>query len=281
MRHTAIARILSIKWLSTTFLVLTATFVMVRLGFWQLDRLEKRREFNTRVIEQTSQQTLNLNEALNNVGVDNQNLINMEYRQVQVTGEYDFEYEVALRNQIFQNQYGVHLLTPLKIEGTDIWVLVDRGWIPGSDFESGMVTGGWPKFAQLGTVEVNGILRSANEKPDFGRISDPDPISGGERVMAWNLANLPQMQKQIPYPILPVYIMQLPDPTWSGLPFRSKLELELTEGPHLGYAIQWFTFATILFFGYPVFLFHEIRITEPKKPSHEKTKVTPGEHVNV
>ena len=36
------------------------------------------------------------------------------------------------------------------------------------------------------------------------------------------------------------------------IPFQP--ELELTEGPHFGYALQWFTFATILFVGYPFFL---------------------------
>jgi surfeit locus 1 family protein len=30
--------------------------------------------------------------------------------------------------------------------------------------------------------------------------------------------------------------------------------IELTEGPHFGYALQWFTFATILLVGYPFYL---------------------------
>jgi surfeit locus 1 family protein len=79
------------------------------------------------------------------------------------------------------------------------------------------------------------------------------------------------MQKQLPYPILPVYIQQSPDPAWTGLPYRSEPDLDLTEGPHLGYAIQWFTFATILFVGYPFFIHrdeHDARqllVEKPKK----------------
>jgi len=30
--------------------------------------------------------------------------------------------------------------------------------------------------------------------------------------------------------------------------------LDLSEGPHLGYAIQWFFYAALVFFGYPVYL---------------------------
>src|SRR5215217_2504887 len=125
-------RMLNRKWLLTTILVIAAAAVMVRLGIWQLDRLAQRRAFNARVLAQIDQPVLDLSgEAL---GAD---LANMEYRKVKVTGEYDFSQEVALRNQAMNGQWGVHLITPLRIAGTDQAVLVDRGWIPGEDFTSG------------------------------------------------------------------------------------------------------------------------------------------------
>jgi len=251
-------KIISFKWIVTTLLVLVATYIMIRLGFWQLDRLDKRREFNSRVTAQINQQPLLLNEVIVQ-GDSNalENLVGMEYRKIKVTGKYDFDFEVALRNQAFENQYGVHLLTPLKIEGTNQWIIIDRGWIPGSDFDAGKVDGKWSQFQENGTVTVDGIIRNSQEKPDFGNISDPEPIPGAERVFAWNLANLDMMQKQLPFSVLPVYIQQSPLSTWTGFPKRSEPDLELTEGPHLGYAIQWFTFATILFLGYPVFVYRE------------------------
>ena len=236
---------------------------MVRLGFWQLDRLKQRRIFNARVLEQTSQSKLALNSELQNGNLfSEESLTEMEYRKIVVTGKYDFTNEVALRNQVYQNQYGVHLLTPLKINGANISVLVDRGWIPGSDFDSGKENGNWSQFEETGDIRVEGVVRASQEKPDFGRISDPVPIEGEARIVAWNLTNLVQMQKQIPYPILPIYIQQAPDPKWIALPYRSEPNLEITEGPHLGYAIQWFTFAAILFLGYPLFFIREIQSTK-------------------
>lgn len=253
-----VLRIFKVKWLLTTFLVVAAALVMIRLGFWQLDRLEKRRAFNSRVLTQTNQPPLDLTKAVRSGNLfSSGELTEMEYREVLVKGVYDFEHEVALRNQAYLNQYGVHLLTPLKIDGSETWILVDRGWIPGTDFEAGKEDGNWNQYAEKGIVEVSGILRASQDKPDFGRIKDPVPTPGGERVTAWNLANLTQIQKQVPYPILPVYIMQSPDPAWTDLPYRGELDLEITEGPHLGYAIQWFTFASILLLGYPVFLYRE------------------------
>jgi surfeit locus 1 family protein len=51
-----------------------------------------------------------------------------------------------------------------------------------------------------------------------------------------------------------VYVQQAPDESWSNLPNRTQPDIEITEGPHMGYAIQWFGFAALLGFGYPFFL---------------------------
>ena len=57
-----------------------------------------------------------------------------------------------------------------------------------------------------------------------------------------------------PYQLLPVYVQQAPDPAWTSLPYRSQPDVEISEGPHLGYALQWFTFSALLGLGYPVFI---------------------------
>jgi surfeit locus 1 family protein len=173
----------------------------------------------------------------------------MEYRAVTVTGEYDDSQEVALRNQAHDGRWGVNLLTPLRIAGTDRAVLVDRGWIPAEDYTSGA----WEKYREPGTVNVHGVIRRSQAKPDFGRRGDPTPAPG-EFIPAWNLVNVESIDVQTSYDLLPVYIKQSPDPAWTGLPFRSQPKLELTEGSHLGYAIQWFAFAALLGFGYPFFV---------------------------
>lgn len=242
-------RLVSRRWLPTTILVIIASLVMIRLGFWQLDRLESRRAFNQRVMDQIQREPLTLDS--NTIELD---LTAMEYRKVEVTGAYDPTYEVALRNQVWRDQYGVHLITPLRIEGTDRYVLVDRGWIPGQDFEAGLARGGWESFVEPGVITVRGVIRRSQTKADFGRISDPIPGTGQERVLAWNLLNIEQIQKQTPYELLPVYIQQSPDPGWIGLPYRSEPDLELSEGSHLSYAIQWFTFAALLLLGYPFYV---------------------------
>jgi surfeit locus 1 family protein len=244
-----IRQTISRRWWKTTILVLLAMAVMARLGIWQLDRLEQRRAFNALVQTQLDQPTL----ILEGAALD-QDLENMEYRQVIVQGVYDQASEVALRNQVWENQGGVHLLTPLKIANSDRAVLVNRGWIPYEDF----ISGDWSKYTETGEVQVAGVIRASESKPDFGVRTDPIPAPGESSLKAWHLANVVGISQQVPYELLPVYIQQSPDQSWTGMPYRTQPDLELTEGSHFGYAIQWFTFAGILGVGYLFFIRREV-----------------------
>jgi surfeit locus 1 family protein len=104
---------------------------------------------------------------------------------------------------------------------------------------------------------VKGEIRQSESRPEFGHISDPTPAPG-KRVDALYMANVGLVAMETPYSLLPVYVQQAPDPAWTSMPYRSLPELDLTEGPHLGYAIQWFTFAAILGVGYPFFVKKEL-----------------------
>jgi surfeit locus 1 family protein len=240
-----VQRPFSRRWILTTLLVLLGMAVLARLGIWQLDRLKQRRAFNARVLAQVNQPPLDL------VGKALQaDLANMEYRAVTVTGQYDPSQQVALREQYWGNQWGVDLVTPLHISGTDQTVLVDRGWIPGPDFENG----NWSKFDEPGQVVVHGVIRRSQSKADFGSRSDPTPAPGAAPLKAWNFINLDRLSQQMSGPLLPVYVQQAPDPAWTGLPYRHQPQLDLSEGPHMSYAIQWFSFALLLGGGYPFFI---------------------------
>jgi surfeit locus 1 family protein len=233
------------RWILATLLVAIGMAVTIRLGIWQLDRLEQRRTFNARVQAQIDQPALELSGET--LGTE---LKSMEYRAVSVRGEYDFSRQVALRNQVWANEPGVRLLTPLKIEGTDQYILVERGWVPGIELNEM----DWRQYDEGGIVQVNGIIRASQSKPDFGQRADPVPASGGEPLRLWYFANVEAIDDQLPYSLLPVYVQQAPDPAWTGMPYRSLPELELTEGPHMGYALQWFSFAAILALGYPFYI---------------------------
>lgn len=230
------------RWLFPTLVVLLGTVVCIRLGIWQLDRLEGRRAFNTQVESMRALPALNLNRE------QPSSIAEMEWRSVQVTGEYDFANQIAVRNQYHEGQHGYHLLTPLLLDGSA--VLVDRGWIPA---EGNSAPSGWRKYDEEGSISISGQIRLGRGKPAFGGLADVLPANGG-RLEIWNNADVARIASQLPYPILPVYIQPDVDSFDDQPPIPFQPDLQLTEGPHLGYALQWFTFASILFIGYPFFL---------------------------
>ena len=246
------------RWLFTTLLVFLGTALCIRLGIWQLDRLEQRRAFNAQVETMRSMPELDFGSAKTD-GIEK-----MEWRAVTISGVYDFENQVAVRNQYFRNQYGYHLLTPLRFDQAQrelsgpstgsgqapIAVLVDRGWIPADGNAS---PADWRKYDEPGVVTVTGQIRIGQGKPAFGGVEDALPADGSP-LWVWNNNDIGKITLQMLYPILPVYVQPDIDPQDEVPPIPYQPTMELTEGSHFGYALQWFTFATILFAGYPFFL---------------------------
>src|SRR5215207_2018110 len=183
------------QWLFATLLVIAGTALCIRLGIWQLDRLEQRRAFNAQFEAARAQPALDLNQE------QPKNITEMEWRSVKVTGEYDFVNQVAVRNQYYGSQYGYHLLTPLSFDGHV--VLVDRGWIPAEDNAAPSLPElAWRKYDEAGTVDVSGQIRLGRAKPTIGGVADPLPENGA-KLAVWNNADVARIASQLPYPILP------------------------------------------------------------------------------
>jgi len=226
-------------WVVATLLVLGGTAFCIRMGVWQLDRLEQRRAFNAQVVTMRAEKMLDLTRSVP------ANISTMEWRAVTVTGEYDFEHQVTLRNQFNGDQYGYHLITPLRFPGGA--VLVNRGFIPA---DQNSTPADWRKYDETGQVTITGQIRLGQEKPAFGGVADADVA----HLDVWNNFDVNRISAQIPYPILSVFVQPNEIEGDNIPPISFQPEIELTEGPHFGYALQWFSFATILFFGYPFYL---------------------------
>ncbi len=243
------------RWLLASVLVLAGFAVLLRLGVWQLDRLEWRRALNARVIEQQTAPTLMLD-----AGALDLDLYSMEYRRAQVRGQYLPQHEIVLRNQVWLgdtgNQLGVGLYTPLLIEGSNRAILVERGWIPQEDAQQRRA------YVEEGQVTVFGQLRRAETDFGLGRTLQPDPTAQpGERLEIWNHLDLPRLADQMDVELLPVYLQRIPQEQQTAPPYASVPQMDLSEGSHFGYAVQWFIFASLLLVGYPFY----VRRQEAKK----------------
>ena len=234
------------RWWWVTPIVIVGVILLARLGFWQIDRLEQRRTFNNKVYTAWIQDPYDIT-----TGELPDDLDSLEYRRVQIGGEYDYDNQIMLKNQSRADSIGVNLVTPLVLDDGRA-VLVARGWIPQRD----------------ATVEKAAQYDEASDDPIIGLIQESQLMPSGQSVpipdeptSEWFYVNVDAIQPQVPYELLPIFILQLPEEGRSinDLPFRDE-PLRLHEGNHLSYAVQWFSFALILGIGYILF----VRIQEQK-----------------
>lgn len=213
--------------------------VCVRLGVWQLDRLDERRALNAEIEAGLAEAPVALSQLLGTTGGAD----DLAYRRVTVSGTYDATNELILYGRALDGRPGDHVLTPL-LTGRGPAVLVDRGWIPS---EPNRVTPvGPPAAAPNGDVRIEGVLLPAEEGTAF--------TGDEEEVTLVRAVNVSEIEDRLAeHDLAPAYLLlQVQAPEQSqGLPVPAAVP-EPTEGPHLSYAFQWFTFATITLVGYVV-----------------------------
>lgn len=203
---------------------LVVAAVCVRLGFWQLSRLQQRRAANAHTVAAAALPPLQLNDG---IGASDRN-----GRRAVGTGSFDRAHEVVLRGFVYQGAPGVRVVTPLRLAGSDSAVLVLRGFVTADDAVH-------PKVDSLdepGELEMRGILEPVATEPDSG-----GPLVR-DGATTWRRLDLVALRARIPYPILDVYLIADRDSTRNGFPIRLE-PAPLDDGPHLSYALQWFGFA--------------------------------------
>ncbi|MBT95201.1 MAG: hypothetical protein CL431_04440 [Acidimicrobiaceae bacterium] len=241
------------KRILTTVFVAIAVITMVTLGFWQLDRHAQKSDINEKISARQTERTLGEIELQNLLS---QNLSSFEeeyeYRSVTISGTYQQGDSIVVRNRTFNGIPGFWLLTPMKLDN-DLFIVINRGWIPIS--AEGYVD------SEIGAFNVTGVLRRTETAKGLQRAdTGQDPLNSLGRV------DLDRYSVQLGYEIFPLYIQLFDQSPIQKDGFPQVIDRpEFSEGQHLNYAVQWFIFASIATFGYPLVLWRYSKGRNTKK----------------
>ena len=220
-------------------LALALAGVFVRLGFWQLDRLQERRARVEVIQDRLEASPAPLTALLADTAF-------ARYRHVRLTGRYDFANEIVLAGRTRNGSPGVNRLTPLRLS-PDTAILVNRGWVYSPDGASVDSL----RWREPDSANVVGYVES------FGG-GTPESVlrvtTRGTRQVT--TVNFQTLQQRVPYRVLPLFVVleeasELPADRRlrdaavdTGKPVRLARPA-IDEGPHKSYAIQWFAFAAL------------------------------------
>lgn len=231
------------KWALGALAVGVVAAVFIRLGVWQLDRLDERREENMVGESRLDAEPLGLGELTGLTEVD---LDTIEFRTALVSGVFDPGEEVLVRSQVELGQAGFHVITPL-VTPSGSAVMVNRGWVP-----LAMDTPPVAAEPPMGSVDVLGWVHLTQERPPLG------PVDPAGDLAVFNRVDLDRLEAQTTYELADVYIVEMGERR-EELPLLIDPPDFTDEGPHLAYAIQWFGFAVILLVGFAALFRRSVR----------------------
>jgi len=195
---------------------------------WQYQRGVDRHARNTLIAEQSQLPSIKFQDLIGDIAT-------YEWRRISLQGYFDDKNQILLRNRYHDGMYGFEQLTLFIFDGRKIWV--DRGWVKaGSDATVP------PELQPTneGPISIDGRLRLDSSLPrgKFFAVANDS-----ERNLVSQLDARKGIQTE-------KFYIDLISATDSAMNPQVPVELpELSDGPHMAYALQWIFFAGLVLYG--------------------------------
>ena len=218
-----------LKQLVVAMAALIGVVVTANLGFWQWGRGEQRTGLHQAMEARATSAAVTTAQLLAARGADAALL----HRPITVRGAWLAERTVFLDNRQMNAVPGFYVVTPLRIEGTDAVVLVQRGWAPRNFTRRESLP---PVQTPSGTVEVRGRLAPPPAKLYAFDTEEKGPIRQ-------NL-DLARFRAETGLPLLELSVQQA-GPASEGL-LRQWPQAGSGAEKNYGYAFQWWALCALI-----------------------------------
>lgn len=211
-----------------TLVAISLVLLCLWAAQWQYQRGVDRHARNVLIAEQSQLPPIEFKNLLGNIA-------DYEWRKISLKGSFDDKNQILLRNRYHDGMYGFEQLTLFVFDERKIWV--DRGWVKaGSDATV-------PPQLQptnQGLISIDGRLRLDSSLPrgKFFAVANDS-----ER----NLVSQLDARKGIQTEKFYIDLISASDASMNpDVPVDLP---ELSDGPHMAYALQWLFFAGLVIYG--------------------------------
>ncbi|MFT5709526.1 MAG: surfeit locus 1 family protein [Halioglobus sp.] len=209
--------------------------ILISLGLWQLQRADEKAGINTQWELRRSQSPVPLQ------SLDSTNTESLQYRPVQLSGQFVSAKYFLLDNRIHRGQFGNEVLAVFKLKDSGKAVLVNRGWIAADSSRRQE-----PAISEAnGPATITGYVYVSPGDPYL--LADTALESGWpKRIQAIEMDKLGAAVEQdmgvelFPHPV------RIDSDSAAALTVDWQV-VNVSPEKHTGYAVQWFTMAAALF----------------------------------
>ena len=210
------------------------------LGYWQLQRAEEKRALQSEYDMRATGPAVTVEPRLQPPEA-------LQFYRVVAKGYYETDHQVLLDNVVHQGQAGYDVITPLRLQDSEVRLLVNRGWVPlGRDRDHPPAIDP-PK----GLQRISGVATVPSEK--YFMLAKPESLDRGWQLV-WQHLDMERYAAAVPFPVQPVVVLL--DPAVPGGFTRDWARLDAGIAVHKGYAFQWFMLAAALI---AIYLFMSLR----------------------
>ena len=230
-----------------------AMVVALSLGNWQMRRAEEKQALQERFDNRGRGATLRVPSRLVEVK-------DVEYARVSVRGEFLAHHTILLDNRVRNGVVGYEVLTPVRIEGGELCVLVNRGWVAAGPRRDVLPI--FPTPAGLQSIE--GIaLFPGGRYFEFGGDHAVGKNNGAVAQRVWQNLNFERYAETTRLALQPFLIRQTSasDDGVARVWERPDRGVDV----HRGYAFQWYSFAALILVLYVVLNLRSIDTASPRQ----------------
>lgn len=215
-------------WIPIAILAVLAP-VFTGLGWWQLQRADYKQELQAEYDRRASAVPLRLDAQLRQAE-------ELRFHRIVMRGSFDFDRQVLVDNRVHRGVPGYHVITPFRIEGADIRVLVNRGWVPLGASREHLPAIDPPS----GIREIQGIAIVPTDKAFT--LGGTEPARPGWQPV-WPRLDMKRYAAAVPFAVQPFVVLL--DVGAEGGYTREWSRLDAGINVHYGYAVQWFGLAVL------------------------------------
>ena len=211
-----------------SFIALLLILLCAWASQWQYHRGVDRHARNNVIEERIAKPAL----PLSKLGSD---LVNFEWQTISTTGRFDKDKQILLRNRYNEGKYGYEVLTLFtSVDARTFWV--DRGWV-----EAGATATTAPVVSSVPDTQVmiTGRLRLDSSLPRGSFFALPGKGQG--------LVSELNAQSQLNTDKFYIDLLSGSEPSLT--PAVAAQLPELSDGPHMAYALQWIFFGGLVIYG--------------------------------